>query len=316
MGKLYVPSKAHTAVDHVREALDQAEWAVQNLSDAGPRALELLHLLDQIDQELHDLEQRGVDLRVEKTRFKTVQSKLEQRKGRFLSQVGPALKEERERIEPARSRGWWYLDETAAEQRRRRLWRVTAGTAAVIALLAGAWLAYRQFLAPPPEVGQAFRRIEAGRSLAAEGDLRTALEDFDAATELTPDDPEPWLWKGALHNQLGEAAKAREAFAQAEPLYDTTVDFILNRGRVYLQAGDVERAKADVRTALDLDPMSDWGYYLRAGIAIRENDYDAALADLERAAQLAEAHGNGRLQAMATTQRAQLIQMLPLSTPE
>ncbi len=315
VGKLYIPSKTRTPADRVREALDQAEHAISNLSDAGPRALELLHLFDQIDQELHQLEQRNVDVRVERTRFETIQRQLEHRKQCFLNQASRALKEERDGIEPARTDWWWYLDEAAAEQRRRRWRQVAAGVAAVIFLLAGAWLAYKQFLAPPPEVSKAFRSMEAGRSQVAEGNLRAALEAFDAATELTPDDPEPWLWKGALHDQFGEPAEAEEAFAAAKPLYETSFGFVLNRGRIYLQSGDVGKAKADVKAAIDLNPTSGWGYYLRAGIAVREGDYEAALADLDLAAELARENGDQRLQAMATTQRAQLIKMRPLPTP-
>jgi tetratricopeptide (TPR) repeat protein len=316
VGKLYVPSQARTPVDRVREALDQAERATSNSREANPQALELLHLFDQIHRELHELEQRDVDVRVERSRFEAVQRQLDLHKRRFLTKMGSTLEEEREKVEPAQARWWWYLDAAAAKQRRQRFRRVAAGASAVIVLLIGVWLAYKRFLAPPPEVSQAFRRMETGRSQVTNGNLQAALEDFDAATELTPDDPEPWLWKGVLHDQLGEPAKAENAFATAEPLYETASGFVLNRGQIYLQAGDLEKAKADAGTAIDLDPRSGWGYYLRAGIAVAEGNYDASLADLERAAELAGKNGNGRLQALAASRRAQLMQMRPISPPE
>jgi len=315
VGKLYVPSQVRTPVDRIRKALDQAERAISDMSDAGPQVVGLLRLFDQIERGLRDLEQRGVDTRAERTRFETIQGHLKQRKRRFLNQASRALEEERKEIEPARAHWWWYLDEAAARERWRRLRRLIAGAAAIMALLTGAWLAYKQFLAPPPEVGEAFRHMEAGKSAVEEGRLRAALESFDAATELTPDDAEPWLWKGALHDQLGELAQAEDAFAAAEPLYETTFDFVLNRGRVYLQAGCVEGAKADVKVAMDLNPTSGWGYYLRAGVAVAEGDYDAALADLGQAAELAGENGDSTLQAMVANQRAQLMQMQPMPTP-
>lgn len=315
MGKLYVPSKVRTPVDRVRETLDQAERAMSHVSDAGPQALQLLHLFDQIDRDLRDLEQEDVDTRAERVRFETIQGQLKKRKRQFLNQASRALEEERKEIEPARAQWWWYLDEAAASQRWRALQRLAMGMAVAIALLMGAWLAYKQFLAPPPEVNEAFRHIEAGRSRVEEGTLRAALEDFDAATELTPDDPEPWLWKGTLHDQLGEPAKSETAFAAAEALYETAFDFVLNRGRIRLQAGDVEKAKTDVKAALDMEPTSGWVYYLRAGIGAAEGDYDAARADLEQAIELASASGDVTLQAMAARQRAQLMQMQPALTP-
>jgi len=316
VSKLYVPSRTHTPVDRVREALDRAERAVSNLGDPGAEALHLPHLFDQIERQLQELEQQDVDVRVERTQFETVQRQLKRHKGRFLRQAGRSLKEAREEAEPPRSRWWWYLDEIAVKQRRRRMARMAAGAAAAIVLLAGAWLAYKRFLAPPPEVGKAYRYMQMGQSELGVGDVRAALADFDAATELTPDDPEPWLWKGALHLKLEEPDQANEAFATAEPLHETRFDFILNRARVHLHAGNVERARADVETAIELEPASGWGYYLRAGIDAQEGNYDAALADLERAADLAREGGDGRLQALANEKRARLMQMSMIPTPE
>jgi Flp pilus assembly protein TadD len=311
VGKLYVPSKTRTPVDRVRELLSQAETEVSSLRGAGREALQLLHEFDQIEEHLNQLEQRNADVRVERTNFETVQRQLHDRKRRFLREAGEVLQEERERAEPARSRWWWYLDEVAARQRRRTLLRMGGGAAAVLALLAVVWLAYKRFLAPPPEVGLAFRQMEAGREQVTNGDLGGAIAAFEEATELTPDDPEPWLWKGVVHDQLDEADEAREAFDAARRLYGTPFDFTLNRGRVYLQAGDVEQAQTDVETAIELNPDSGWSYYLRAGIAVRNGKFGAALADLDRAATLAHENGDAQLEALASTQRAGVMKLRP-----
>lgn len=315
MGKLYVPSKIRTAPDRVRHLLDEARTQISNVRGAGPEALRLLHAFDQIQQDLRHLEERNVDVRVERTDFEVLQRRLESRKRRFLREAARVLPQERARIDPRRSHWWWYLDETAARERRQSLLRLGAGAAAVLALLAVAWLAYKRFLAPPPEVGQAFQQMETGRARVMEGDLRAARAAFEAATELTPEDPEPWLWKGVVQHQLGETAAAQKALDTARRLYDARFDFILNRGRVYLQAGDLKQAQTDVETAIELDPNCGWGYYLRAGIAVRHGDSGAALADLDKAARLAEENGNARLQALASSQRAGVLNMLPKPTP-
>lgn len=314
MGKLYVPSKARTPVDRVRELLDQAEEEVSTLRGSGPEALRLLHLLDEIEDDLSQLERQNGDVRVERTNLETIQRRLKDRQGRFLRETGRALKEERMRVEPARARWWWYLDEAATAERRHKLLRIGAGAAALIALLTVAWLAYQRFLAPPPEVGQAYRQMETGRRQLEEGDSGAALDAFAAAAQLTPTDPEPWLWKGVVHHQLDEGSEAGEAFDTAHRLYDTRFDFVLNRGRVYLQTGAVEQAESDVETALALDPDSGWAYYLRAGIAVRHSDLAAALADLEEAARLAQESGDAELQALTSTQRASLLRMMAVPT--
>jgi tetratricopeptide (TPR) repeat protein len=290
---------------------------VTSLSGAGPEALQILHTFDQIEGDLNQLEQRDVDLRVERTNFEAVQRQLRDRKRRFLKEAGRLLQEERERIEPPRSKWWWYLDELAAKQRWRRLRRMGIGGAAVLVLLTTAWLAYERFVAPPPEVGQAYRQMEVGRRQVQEENFRGALVAFEAATELTPDDPEPWLWNGVIHDQLDNSDEAQNAFQAARRLYDTPFDFVLNRGRVYLQTGDVQLAEADVETAIELNPDSGWSYYLRAGIAMRNGDPDTALADLDQAATLAEKSGDAQLQALASTQRAGVMKLLsaPTATP-
>ena len=316
MGKLYVPSQARTSVDGVRRDLDRAESVLCDLSGANADALALPHLFDQIERDLEELERLDVDVRVERTRFETLRRQLRRHRRAFLKQAGKALDEARREVEPSRSHWWWYLDEEAARERRRTWLRRGAGTALIMVLLTGAWLAYKAFLAPPPEVKQAYRHVEAGMSRAEEGELPEALSDFGAATELTPDDPEPWLWKGVLHDQLGEPTKAEDAFNEAETLLATRFDFFLNRGRVYLQSGSVEKAKPDIEAAIALDSTSGWPYYLRAGIGVREGDYDAALADLERARELAEETGDARLQSLAANQQTRLMQMRAAGTPE
>ena len=316
VGKLYVPAKPRTSVEPVRDALDKSERIISDLDRAGPGALELLYLFDQIEQDLHALGEQDADLRVEMSRFEAIQGQLRRRRRRFLNQVGQGLVEERQQVAAPRSRWWWYLDDAAARDRRRTWVRVVAGVAAAGLVLTGAWLAYGRFLAPPPEVRMAFRRIEAGKFQVEEGDTRQALAEFDAATQLMPEDPEAWLWRGVLHDQLGEQADAQSAFKAAESLYETDFNFILNRARIYLESGNVESAQADVEAARALDPTSGWVYYLRAGVAARTGNYDAAVDDLQRAAELADTDGNTRLQGMATTQRAQLMRMLPIQTPQ
>jgi tetratricopeptide (TPR) repeat protein len=317
VGKLYVPSKSLTPLDRVREALAEAEQVLSNMRGAGPEAVQLLHLLDQIARDLETLDQEDVDVRVERSRFEMITSRLERRKGRFLKEAGSALEPAREQVGPEPSHAWWYLDRTASRQRRRTLLRVGAAATAVLAVLTVAWLAYERFIAPPPSVRQALRHVDAGQELVAEGAFDTALEDFEKAAQLTPENPEPWLWQGVLLDGLNEPGEARNAFDVAQSLYDTTFDFYLNRGRVYMQAGQLEKAEADTDRAIDQSAESGWSYYLRASIRFRMGDYDRALADLDRAAELADEAGDTQLEALARTQRAQLLQMAPApdSTP-
>ena len=309
MGKFFIPSTTRTPADRVRESLDRAERRIANLRGAGPQVLELLHLLDQAAQGLEELEVSGVDVRAERVRFETVQRQLRRQQCCFLAEIGVVFQEERAAVQPERLRWWWFLDEAVARQRQRQLRRGLLGVLVAAALLLMAWLAYDRFIAPPPQVRQAFRHSNTGESLVEEGNLLAALAEFEAAAALAPDDPDLWLWRGVIHFELDELDDAEVAFDTACTLYETDFDFLLARGMTYLRVGDLTAASADAERAIVESPRSGWGYYLRASTAVGEGDYDAAVADLERAGDLARADGDAQLEAYARTQRAMVVQL-------
>lgn len=311
MGKLFVSDTPHTPIGRVRETLDEAERLVSNLRACGAEALRLLPLLDRVSEELTQLEAAGVDVRAERVRFETVLRQLRSRQSRFVAQTGAALRQKRATVQPDQSHWWWFLDQAVAQQRRTRLRRALSWGLAVIGLLAVAAWAYDRFVAPPPEVRRALEHTATGERLVDEGDLRAALAEFEAAASLTPADPEPWLWRGVVYHELNEPAQAEAAFEVARSLYDADFDFFLERGVRYLRVGNLDMAGADAEQAIAENPQSGHGYYLRANVATRREDYAAALADLERAVELAQESGDTQLEAIARTQRALVIQAMP-----
>jgi tetratricopeptide (TPR) repeat protein len=320
MGKFFVTSTALTPADRLRELLDKAEQLVAGLRGAGPQALVLLHLLDQVTDLLAELEATGADVRAERARLGTVQRQLCRQQGRFLAEAGKAFPEARTAIQPDPARWWWFLDEAAARQRRQRVRRALAGGLVGILACVVVWWVYDRFIAPSPEAQQSFRHNATGERLVEAGDLRTALAEFEAAAALTPDDPALWVWQGVIHLELGELDEAQPAFDTARSLYETDSDFLLERGRIYLLVGNLEAASADIEQVVALDPQSGMGYYFRSNIAVAREDYAAAVADLEKAAELAQAAGDSQLEATARVQRAMVMQlwtaqMSPTPTP-
>lgn len=314
MGKLYVDTQAQTSVDSLRQELDRAERLVDDLADDGPGTIELLRRLDQIDEGLGSLASRGADVRVEETRFETLLGDVRRHRRRIARLGGDAIQKDRAERQPDESRWWWFLDQAVVEERRKAWLRRLGLVVAFAALLTAAWLGYQRFLAPPPEVRQAYQHIESGKAAVDEGDVAAAVSEFELARELTPNDPEPWIWGGVLCEVTVGCSAPERYFEKAEELYATRFDFLLNRGRVYLESGRQDEAVADVDKAIELNPDSGWGYYLRAGVNARDGDYDAALDDLQHAADLAERNGESRLHGMAVTQRAQLLRMHPPDT--
>jgi len=316
VGKLYVQSKARTPIDEVRLELDEAEHETSTVGGGTSQPVNLLHLFDSIEERLSDLEARDADVRIERMRFEGLQGQLRHKGRAFVRAARGDIAEARAKINPASSRWWWFIDDILRQERRRTWLRRVITAVAVVCFLAAAWFAYDKLFAPPPEIREAYRYIEAGRLAVDEGNSEGALTKFDSASELTPNDPEPWLWSAALRIKLGQSSEAERLFQKAEALYPTRFDFVLNRGRVFLESGQMERAQADVDAAIALEPDSGWGYYLRAGVAVRRGDYETALDDLDRAIDLADENGDTRLHTMASTQRAQLAQMQPAAAPE
>jgi len=325
MGKYYVPFVARTPADRVREALDGAEDRVIGFRGNGPQALELLHLMDQAAAGLAALQEAGVDVRAELTRFETVQRQLDRRKRQFLSAVGPALREERNRARPEEDHWWWYADRLVAQERRERVRRILIWGASIVVVLVILWVLYDHFLRPPAYVREAYQRSGTGQLLAEPGDgqdLEGALSEFRAAAEADPTDPEYWVWMGAIHTQLGNEEEAQRAFDEAESLYGDSLNFLVQRAQAYLRVGDLERAGADANEAVSSYPEEGWTYAVRANVAVAQGDFIGAIADLETAADLAAQADNSQLEAFARTQRGMVIQLqagqfqVPEETPE
>jgi Tfp pilus assembly protein PilF len=314
MGKVFVESGIHTPAKRIRETLDDAERLIPRLRGSGREALELLHLLDQAAVALKELEQTGMDVRAERTRFESVQERLRSYQARLLREIGTALEEERSAVQPDRARWWWYIDEDIAQQRRRRVRRILIGSAIAVLVLAVAWAVYYKFVVSTPQ-GRAQALIGEGESLVQEGDLRRALAEFEAATALVPNDPVAWVWIGVLHSELDEPEPAQAAFETARPLYATDFDFLVQRSMTYLRAGDPDAASADIEQAIQEKPDSALAYYMRANIAVGQGDCAAALTDLQHASELAQAAGEVQLEATIRVQLAYTMQSCAVQQP-
>lgn len=118
-----------------------------------------------------------------------------------------------------------------------------------------------------------------------------------------------------IHSALDQPHEAESAFEVARRLYHSEYDFLLERGRAYVQVRDLAAASSDVEQAILEEPASGAGYYVRHLIALEQGDRAAAIADLERTADLARAAGDTSLEAIARQQLAVVLQQ-PLSAPE
>lgn len=297
--KWVVPHKPLSRADALRETLDRLETRLVNLSGAGADGMEILFLLDEAASQIEALEAAGVDVRVERNRIDAVWEKLQRRAGQFTREAGPAVARAREQEEGQLHRPWWDIDRTYATTRRRRVVRFALAGLALLFLLVGGWWAYDRYLAPPPEVREAIRHLYRGQEAVAAGDLEQARELFESATTLRPDDYETLIYLGVLREETGDEQGAEEAYAAARALGIEERTFLFRRGLDFLEVGNLEAAAADAHAAIERAPDWGYGYYLRGVVAKRRGETEAAVADLQRAADLAHAAGDTDLESVA-----------------
>ena len=243
-------------------------------------------------------------------------------------------------MQPDRKHWWWFLDEALVEERQKRLRRVLLwGAAAVIVVAVAIALFY--ILVPRERrlaaghwadgesaVQEAASLIQEGETLALEGkaeeaeqkseaakaELGVALIEFEAAAELVPDNAKDWVWVGVLRSELGRAG-VEQAFETARELYGCELDFLLERSRSYRSVGNLDAASADVGQAILDYPESGLAYDQRSLVVLQRGDVGAAVADLEKAAELANEAGDAQLEALARVQLGMLPAVQPTATP-
>ncbi len=127
---------------------------------------------------------------------------------------------------------------------------------------------------------------ERGLARYQKGQLAGALEDFDRAIELRPDDPHLLGNRGMARVRTGDVAGALEDFEAAVALaeWDGACWINLAKGRTH--AGDLPGARAAADRACDLAPTSGMIFRERAGIRRAQGDIEGARVDLDRALEL------------------------------
>ena len=129
------------------------------------------------------------------------------------------------------------------------------------------------------------------QALLASGQPEQAVQELEEARGAAPDDPELAFLLAAGYLRLKKAASADALFAEiasAKPLAQTHVLI----GRTYRDAGEYDRARVELRKALQKDPNVRRAHYYLGTIAVLEEGVvrlDEAIAEFQRELALAPA---------------------------
>ena len=112
-----------------------------------------------------------------------------------------------------------------------------------------------EYLALIDEQGASPRQLAAfGNFIAENGLIRDALEYYEVAVRLEPNDPVLWINAGTLQIQAGNLSDAAKAFNQALRLNPNSAIAHYNLGTVLDSMDHYEDALLEYRAALTIDP--------------------------------------------------------------
>ena len=113
-----------------------------------------------------------------------------------------------------------------------------------------------------------------------------AIEDYDRATRLNPNDSDPFYRRGLAYFEKNEYNRAIQDFDEALKLKPDSVAALQKRGLAYEAKRDYDQAIRDYDRAINLQPDYGAAFVRRANAHQEKRQYERALADYEAATQV------------------------------
>ena len=296
----------------LRRLLRSCELAVANLQGLGAEALDLLRTLDTIADALESRRERGIDVRSEEVRLEAILNILRRKTILLLKELravgGLGNVREREDPRPLEGHWWWYLDLEHRRRQQARFQHYLRVIAVGVALLTLTVLAYSRLVPHDPILEAKMDHTSLAERYIEDGEISAAVSEFEAARALDPSDPNILIWLGVVYERQERSREAGEVFAEAIGLVENRAQFLVMRGFIYSQLGDIVKALADGQDAVVLDPDLATAHLVVAGAYETNGDVQQALQELEITAQLAQADGNDTLYVIAKSRQAMLMQ--------
>ena len=115
------------------------------------------------------------------------------------------------------------------------------------------------------------------------GQYDRAVEDYDRALALQPDDAGTYDNRGIAYVLMGDYERGLQDFDKAIELQPREVSAYFNRALTHERMGHLEKAFADIQHVLKLGLKSGAVYRARCSIRLKTGHLDEALADCQEA---------------------------------
>ena len=132
--------------------------------------------------------------------------------------------------------------------------------------------------------------INSGNESYKQGDLKTAIINFNKAIELNPKDANVNTIRGMVYNELGKFNEAIVDLNKAIEIDPKNSSAYNNRGFTYSQLGKFNEAIVDLNKAIEIDPKNSSAYNNRGLAYMSLGKYNEAIVDFNKAIVLNPIH--------------------------
>ncbi len=306
-----ITDKKMTLTD-LREMVEQYKKYLLNIDEFSKDILKILILRDEIEMLSGRLKRRGTDLSVEKSRLDSLDQIIKDKPKPIFrsltSSIAPLPYREERKI--PRSHWWWYLDELIRKRRSLRIRRLAVRGGIAVGILVAAYIVMVKVF-PKPQPATIYQ--EEGSKLYGEGRIGDAIQAYEKALKLNPEDGYTYLMLGILYEDKKTVEKAAHYFKKGESLYPHKIDFYNARGMVYFQGGKLDKAATDVKEALKIDPKSPLSHFLLGNIYEEEGSFAEAVTEYQIVSNMKDAPA--QLVVMARFKMGMMGMRAPLRSP-
>ena len=302
-----IESRTNSPANDLREALDVAERLIVTVDETTVERL--LVLFDDIERMFGELSQNEIDLRSEQVRWSSLQNRLYSKPLPITKAAARAggMAKLRAKHPPA-AEDWWRLDAIVMERRRRSAIRTIVTIVVIVLVMAGLYWAVNTLFPPNPD---AVAMVEATSSI----DTYVRVQDWDGALgvverslERLPNEPELWIWKTVLLEQLGDSEGANQALDKAKELLADAPSLLwVTLGNTRLQVGDISGADDAATQALAANSEDPQANFLKGNVAEATGDVTTAMDMYNKTYELAQ-DSNPELAVIARVRLGQMLQ--------
>jgi putative PEP-CTERM system TPR-repeat lipoprotein len=128
------------------------------------------------------------------------------------------------------------------------------------------------------------------RAYLMQGKAQQLIDELFPMGSVRQEDAELLALRGEAHLELEQLFEAQRSFTQAWEMDPRSAGAILGRVRVMLLQGELERASALVREAVEVAPRHAQAWFMKGTLADNVGDYIGALSDFNKAVELLPAY--------------------------